>query len=136
MDAGKPAAGNSQKDQTQKKIGRDTEARDTDANKSISMQPTITMYATRSCPYCMAARTLLTRKALVYEEILISGDTALRDEMQRRSGRTSVPQIFIDDRAIGGFDELNALEQSGELDQLLTTSSTQTSTSTELTQQE
>jgi glutaredoxin 3 len=62
---------------------------------------------------------LLKKKCLDYEDILVSTDVAAQQEMERRSGRTSVPQIFIDDKPIGGFDELYELEQSGELDQLL-----------------
>ena len=79
----------------------------------------ITMYASEYCSYCMAARMLLKKKGLEYDEFLISDDPALRDEMVRRSNRTSVPQIFVADQAIGGFDELYELEESGELDRML-----------------
>lgn len=62
---------------------------------------------------------LLKRKGLAYEDIIVSRDREAREAMERRSGRQSVPQIFVDGQPIGGFDELHALEQSGELDRLL-----------------
>jgi glutaredoxin 3 len=77
------------------------------------------MYATEFCSYCSAARMLLKKKGVHYEDISVSTDMGKREEMQRLSGRRSVPQIFIDDRLIGGFDELYALERNGELDNLL-----------------
>jgi glutaredoxin 3 len=67
----------------------------------------------------MAARMLLKKKGVEYEELLVGNDPALREEMIQRSNRTSVPQIFIDDQVIGGFDELYELEISGELDRML-----------------
>lgn len=81
--------------------------------------PKIEIYGTEYCGYCSAARMLLKKKGLDYEDILISKDAAARERMLERSGRQSVPQIFINDQPIGGFDELYALEQSGDLDQLL-----------------
>jgi glutaredoxin 3 len=62
---------------------------------------------------------LLQKKGLDYDEILVSRDGDIRAEMERLSGRRTVPQIFIDDKSIGGFDELYALDKSGELDGLL-----------------
>lgn len=62
---------------------------------------------------------LLKKKGLEFEDISVSGDDALRREMERLSGGAKVPQIFIDDRPIGGFDELFAMDKSGELDRLL-----------------
>ena len=62
---------------------------------------------------------LLKKKGVEHEELLVGNDPALREEMIQRSNRTSVPQIFIDDQAIGGFDELYELEVSGELDRML-----------------
>lgn len=79
----------------------------------------ITMYGSEYCSYCTAARLLLKKKGIEYDEHLISDDPAMREEMVRRSNRTSVPQIFIADQAIGGFDELYELEESGELDRML-----------------
>ena len=85
----------------------------------MSAKPRIVIYGSEHCNYCTASRMLLKKKGLDYEDIPVSTDAAAQQEMQRRSGRTSVPQIFIDDKPIGGFDELYELEQSGELDQLL-----------------
>ncbi len=62
---------------------------------------------------------LLTQKAVAFEDISVSDDPARFAEMQERSGRRTVPQIFIGDRHVGGFDELYALDKSGELDGLL-----------------
>jgi len=79
----------------------------------------IVMYTTPLCGYCAAAKRLLEQKNVVYEDIDIYMDTAKRAEMMERSGRRTVPQIFIGDTHVGGFDELNVLEQRGELDPLL-----------------
>lgn len=62
---------------------------------------------------------LLTKKAVEFEDLQVASDPALFTEMQEKSGRQTVPQIFIGDTHVGGFDELYALEQSGELDKLL-----------------
>jgi glutaredoxin 3 len=85
----------------------------------MSTTPRIVIYGSESCGYCGAARMLLKKKGADYEDLVVSKDPALREEMQQRSGRRSVPQIFIDDRAIGGFEELYALDKSGELDRIL-----------------
>ena len=79
----------------------------------------VTIYTTISCPYCVQAKRLLTHKGVVYKEIDVTIDAALRQEMIQASGRRTVPQIFIGAQSIGGFDELYELEQSGELDGLL-----------------
>ncbi|TDR95034.1 glutaredoxin 3 [Enterovirga rhinocerotis] len=82
--------------------------------------PPITIYTKSWCPYCQAAKQLLTAKGAAFDEIEISGKEAERAEMvQRAGGRTTVPQIFIGDRHVGGFDDLNALDRRGELDPLL-----------------
>jgi glutaredoxin 3 len=82
--------------------------------------PEVTMYATGWCPYCDRARGLLQRKGVVYREITVDEDPTQRDTMLKRSGgRRTVPQIFIGDRHVGGFDDLYALDKAGELDQLL-----------------
>ena len=83
----------------------------------MSSKPKIEIYGTEYCGYCTAARMLLKKKGLDYEDILISKDEGALAAMRERTGRQSVPQIFINDQAIGGFDELYALEQSG-VDQL------------------
>jgi glutaredoxin 3 len=82
-------------------------------------QPRVTMYSTGWCPYCQRARGLMTKKGLTFEEISVDDDAKLREEMVARSGRRSVPQIFIGTRYVGGCDELFALDASGELDRLI-----------------
>ena len=79
------------------------------------------MYGTETCSFCTAARMLLKKKGVDYEEVLVSRDSDAREEMERLSGRRTVPQIFIDQQSIGGFDELYELEKSGKLDGLLNT---------------
>ena len=77
------------------------------------------MYTTRFCPFCIRARELLSTKGVAYEEIAVDGDRDKRQEMMARSGRRTVPQIWIGDRHVGGFDDLWRLEQQGQLDELL-----------------
>ena len=79
----------------------------------------VVIYLTPICPYCDRARRLLERKGVEYTIIDVARDTALRDEMVRRSGRETVPQVFIDHRHIGGFDDMAALDLDGELDKIL-----------------
>ena len=86
----------------------------------MSGQPSIRLYSTTICPYCDRARALLTRKGAAFTEIKIDEDAARRDVLLRLSGgRRSVPQIFIGDLHVGGFDDLYALDRKGELDPLL-----------------
>jgi len=83
-------------------------------------EPRILVYSTPFCGYCAAAKRLLTAKGADYAEIDVMMDPERRQEMLAKSGgRRTVPQIFIDGRHIGGFDELNALDKAGELDPLL-----------------
>jgi len=82
-------------------------------------QPAITLYMTGWCPYCQRAKQLLTRKNAAFKEIDVDDDARLREEMTERSGRRTVPQIFIGDRHVGGFDDLYALDGTGELDRLI-----------------
>lgn len=79
----------------------------------------IVMYSTSYCPYCVAARQLLHGKGLTWTEVSLDAEPDKRAEMMSRSGRRTVPQIFIGDTHVGGFDDLNALHQAGELDSLL-----------------
>lgn len=82
--------------------------------------PEIVMYSTRVCPYCERARLLFQRKKVSFTEIKIDEDLAQRDIMLKRSnGMRTVPQIFIGERHIGGFDDMAALDRKGELDALL-----------------
>lgn len=80
----------------------------------------VEIYVTRSCSYCVRAKALLKEKGVGWEEIDVTQDMERRVEMVERSGgRMTVPQIFIGDRHIGGYDDLAALERKGELDPLL-----------------
>lgn len=82
----------------------------------------VTIYTKSWCPYCSAAKSLLARKGVAFTEIEISGKPERRAEMEGRSGgSTSVPQIFIGARHVGGSDDLHALDRKGELDALLAT---------------
>ena len=79
----------------------------------------IVMYSTASCPFCMAARNLLRSKNVSWTEVSLDAEPDKRAEMISRTGRRSVPQIFIGDTHVGGFDDLDALDQEGALDRLL-----------------
>ncbi len=79
----------------------------------------IVMYSTRFCGYCVRARALLSAKGIAFDEIMVDTDPVRYREMQQKSGRRSVPQIFIDGEPIGGFTDLWALDKSGELDHRL-----------------
>lgn len=81
--------------------------------------PPIKIYTTPICPYCARAKSLLKKKGAAFEEIDVFMDSDLRTEMERISGRRTVPQIFIGEKHIGGCDDLMALESAGELDPLL-----------------
>lgn len=84
----------------------------------------VEIYTTPTCPYCMAAKSLLRRKSASYEETDVSRDGQLRVAMtQRAGGRRSVPQIFINGQHVGGSDELHELERQGKLDGLLAAAS-------------
>jgi glutaredoxin 3 len=85
--------------------------------------PEIEIYTTRYCPYCVAAKRLLSHKGVTFTEIDVSGDQVARSKMVvRANGRMTVPQIFIGATHIGGYDDLYALDQAGKLDPLLGTS--------------
>ena len=79
----------------------------------------VIMYSTAYCPYCTKARELLNRKKITFTDIRVDLQPELRDEMITKSGRKTVPQIFINGQAIGGCDDLYALEDQGKLNQLL-----------------
>lgn len=85
----------------------------------MSKQPRITIYGTEHCSFCTAARMLLKKRNLHYQDVVVSRDATLREEMERLSGRRSVPQILIGDVSVGGFDELYELDRSGGLDRVL-----------------
>lgn len=80
----------------------------------------VEIYTTDYCPYCVRAKQLLDMKDVDYTEIDVTGDDAARVALVEKSGgRRTVPQIFINGRAIGGYDDMRALEESGKLDSLL-----------------
>lgn len=79
----------------------------------------IIIYTKSNCPYCDRAKQLLTAKKASYEEIRVDLSDEKREEMMRLSGRRTVPQIFINDQAIGGFDDLVELAETGKLNDLL-----------------
>ncbi len=83
------------------------------------MSQPVTIYLTSWCPYCVRAQRLLRSKGVDFTAVDIEAEPEKRAEMRQRSGRTSVPQIFIGDQHIGGCDDLHALEADGQLDPLL-----------------
>ena len=79
----------------------------------------VTVYTSSSCGYCMRALNLLQRRGIEYTEISVEDSPGLRDELVARSGRRSLPQIYLGERYLGGAEELAAMDRSGELDRLL-----------------
>ena len=81
--------------------------------------PTITMYTTAVCPYCVAAKNFLKSRGASWQEVRVDTDLAARHRMMELSNRTSVPQIFIGDVHVGGYDDMVALDRAGGLKPLL-----------------
>lgn len=79
----------------------------------------VIVYSAEYCPYCTHAKELLKRNNIAFEEIRVDLNPELREEMITKSGRRTVPQIFINGQAIGGYSELYALEKQGQLNQLI-----------------
>ena len=79
----------------------------------------VIIYSTRICPYCVRAKNFFEKKNIDYTEIMIDQDPSLITEMVEKSGRQSVPQIFIDDYHVGGFDDLIEHDMNGKLEDLL-----------------
>ena len=79
----------------------------------------IEVYSSAHCPYCVMAKQLLERKGVAYKEIRVDKDASKRQEMMKKSRQRTVPQIFINDEAVGGYTDLLALERSQRLDSLL-----------------
>ena len=88
-------------------------------NNAISTAVKVEIYSTGLCPYCVRAKKLLEKKGVEYREYRIDKEPGLREEMEQRSQRTSVPQIFIADQHVGGFDDISELDYADELDSLL-----------------
>jgi glutaredoxin 3 len=83
------------------------------------MNAAVKVYTTGWCPYCMRAKALLERKSISYVDVSVEDAETRAEMIERSGGRRTVPQIFIGERHIGGFDELYALDRAGELDKLL-----------------
>ena len=81
--------------------------------------PPVTIYTTSTCPYCHAAKDLLRKKNVAFTEVDVTGKPVERRAMTARAGRTTVPQIFIGERHVGGCDDLYELDAAGRLDPLL-----------------
>ena len=79
----------------------------------------VIVYTTSYCPYCIRAKALLSAKGVPFEEIDLTNEDEMRMDLVKRTGRRTVPQIFIDDTSIGGYEELQALEDQGELEPML-----------------
>lgn len=95
-------------------------SRDAPSPEAVSGEPGIVMYSTAWCGYCRQARNLLERKGATFHEIRVDEEAGQREVMRQRSGgRRTVPQIFIGQQHIGGYDDLATLERAGKLDPLL-----------------
>lgn len=81
--------------------------------------PDVVVYTKPFCPYCTAAKALLREKGVAFREVDISRDDALREDLVARTGRRTVPQVFVGETHVGGYDDLAALDQRGGLDPLL-----------------
>lgn len=79
----------------------------------------VVIYTTNYCPFCTRAKALLRSKDIDFEEIDVTHDERLQEEVRRLSGRRTVPQIFIDGKPVGGYDDIKELDAAGELDHLL-----------------
>lgn len=79
----------------------------------------VIVYSSAQCPYCVMAKQLLERKGVAFKEIRVDLEPAKRDEMMKKSKQRTVPQIFINDQAIGGYTDLLAIERAKQLDQML-----------------
>lgn len=82
-------------------------------------QPQIVMYSTAICPYCVAAKNFLKSRGLEWTEVRVDTDPAQRDKMIALAKRTSVPQIFVGDTHVGGYDDMMALHRAGKFEPLL-----------------
>jgi glutaredoxin 3 len=81
--------------------------------------PKVRVYTKQQCPYCVRAKMLLSKKGVAFEEIDVEHDDALRTWLVEASGQRTVPQIFVGDRPLGGFSDIDALDRQGRLDPIL-----------------
>jgi len=100
-------------------INKDNEFNTDNYSKNTNMRKKVEVYSTVRCPYCELARQLLDKKGIAYTEYFIDKEAHLREEMVTRSNRTSVPQIFVGNVHVGGFEDMAAMDLQGELDLLL-----------------
>jgi glutaredoxin 3 len=89
----------------------------------VPTTPQITVYRTRTCPYCHAAEAFLKQKGLPFTSIDVSADAAKRNWLVGETGQTTVPQIFVGETSVGGYTDLRALDAAGGLDRLLAATS-------------
>ncbi len=87
-----------------------------DLERGVKRAMEVIVYTTAICGYCVRAKALLTRKNIAFKEVDVSHDHEARVRLVRETGQRTVPQIFIDGRSIGGFDELSAMDRKGLLD--------------------
>lgn len=85
----------------------------------VRQRAKVEMYTRKNCPFCVRAKALLAQHGVIFKEIAVDGDEVKKQEMIKRSGRTSVPQIFVDGKCIGGCDDLYAMEVKNSLESLL-----------------
>lgn len=83
------------------------------------MPAEVVIYTTSWCPYCIRAKSLLSKKSVDYREINVEERPELRSWIQKRSGQRTVPQVFVNGQSLGGYSELSTLDQKGKLDELL-----------------
>ena len=81
--------------------------------------PNVTVYTKQNCPFCVRAKRLLDRKGVRYEEVSVEGKDDLRIWLVEKTGQMTVPQIFVGERSLGGFSDIDALDRAGELDTIL-----------------
>ena len=81
--------------------------------------PKVTVYTKQTCPFCVRAKRLLEKKGVAFVEVSVEGNDDLRTWLVEKSGQMTVPQIFVGERALGGFSDIDALDRTGELDPIL-----------------
>ncbi len=81
--------------------------------------PRVTLYTKQNCPFCVRAKRLLERKGVAYEEIAVEGRDDLRTWLVEKTGQMTVPQVFVGERSLGGFSDVDALDRAGKLDPIL-----------------
>lgn len=91
----------------------------TTTTSSSPMTPTVTVYTKERCPFCVRAKRLLERKGVAYEEVRVDGNDALRAWLVEQTGQMTVPQVFVGQRSLGGFSDVDALDRAGALDRIL-----------------